>query len=372
MYLGYNNLILILWIDFMHIIGIDLFAGAGGLSLGAEMAGIDVRYAIEIEINSANTYKNNHIHTKVICDDIRRIDANNFVVNDDKLCVLFGGPPCQGFSTANQKTRNKDNPQNWLFREFIRFVELLSPDWLVLENVKGIIGTKNGFFAKMIEDEFSRLGYKNTRLILSAYDYGVPQLRSRVFFVGSKRGYIIEAPEKNYEYTDVGQAIGDLPKLKNGADIDCLEYGKGIPSLYAQRLRCNLSSCRGHLVTKNADYVIDRYKCIPQGGNWQDIPIDMMKNYKDRTRCHTDIYRRLKSDAPAVTVGNYRKSMLIHPWENRGLSVREAARLQSFPDYYNFYGSIGYQQQQVGNAVPPYLAKAVFSKIIETERIYFY
>ena len=131
-------------------------------------------------------------------------------------------------------------------------------------------------------------------------------------------------------------------------------------------LRNNLDKCSGHLVSKNKDYIIRRYKFIPQGGNWKDIPDYLMTNYTDKTRCHTGIYKRLLADKPSVTVGNYRKSMLIHPWEDRGLSVREAARLQSFPDSYIFCGSLGFQQQQVGNAVPPLLAKVVFQAIINT------
>lgn len=120
-----------------------------------------------------------------------------------------------------------------------------------------------------------------------------------------------------------------------------------------------------NLVTKSSPEIIKRYRYVPQGGNWQNIPENLMNNYKDTTRCHTGIYHRLKEDEPSVVLGNFRKNMLIHPQQDRGLSVREAARLQSFPDWYEFVGSIGFQQQQVGNAVPPLLAKAVFTAIKE-------
>jgi DNA (cytosine-5)-methyltransferase 1 len=129
-------------------------------------------------------------------------------------------------------------------------------------------------------------------------------------------------------------------------------------------MRGKLKLCSGHIVTQNKDYIIDRYKYIKQGENWKSIPDDLMDNYTNSSRCHSGIYHRLCDNEPSVVIGNYRKNMLIHPWENRGLSVREAARLQSFPDWYQFCGGIGYQQQQVGNAVPPLLAKEVFKSIL--------
>jgi DNA (cytosine-5)-methyltransferase 1 len=131
-------------------------------------------------------------------------------------------------------------------------------------------------------------------------------------------------------------------------------------------MRDGLAVSRNHLVTRNADFILERYRFVPPGGNWEDIPIRLMKNYADRDRCHTGIYHRLRLDEPSKVIGNYRKNMVIHPSQNRGLSVREAARLQSFPDSFVFKGSIGFQQEQVGNAVPPLLAKAVFDAIVRS------
>ncbi len=352
-------------------IGIDLFAGAGGLSLGAEMAGIDVKIAVESDVFAAKTYKVNHPTTLVLNKDIKTIDNDlkeNLLDCSNNNLILFGGPPCQGFSTSNQKTRNKQNPQNWLFEEFIRVASELRPQWLVLENVKGIRETEKGFFEKRITQKLIELGYTCTSMILCASDYGVPQKRSRFFLIGSLQGREVGIPSPMFSVITVREAIEDLPSLVNGANENILPYKIEAKSDYARRLRNGLDSCTGHLVTKNTDIVIKRYSFIPQGGNWQDIPDDLMTNYKDRTRCHTAIYHRLSENNVSVTVGNYRKSMLIHPWENRGLSVREAARLQSFPDWYKFSGSIGFQQQQVGNAVPPLLAKVVFQAIIDSER----
>lgn len=154
-------------------------------------------------------------------------------------------------------------------------------------------------------------------------------------------------------------AIGDLPSLDNGADFPALPYPRPARSYYAAALRGTAMESTGHLVTNNAEYVVKRYAHVPQGGNWQDIPDTLMYTYANKERCHTGIYHRLVWDAPSKVIGNFRKNMLIHPSQDRGLSVREAARLQSFSDSFTFHGSIGKQQQQVGNAVPPLMAQAI-------------
>lgn len=350
------------------MIGIDLFAGAGGLSLGAEMAGIDVKYAVENDQYAAKAYEINHKTTVLYNTDIRKVSALDFSV-DNECLILFGGPPCQGFSTSNQKTRNKDNPQNWLFKEFVRLAREIKPKWILLENVKGIAETEHGFFEHKIKSEFEKLGYLCSIIRPCAVDYGVPQRRTRFFLIGSKEKRVPILTISGVERVSVKDALEDLPSLKNGASENILPYKCMAKSSYARLLRGKEKACSGHLVSRNSDLVIKRYAHIPPGGNWADIPDELMGNYTDKTRCHTGVYKRLKEDEPALTVGNYRKSMIIHPWEDRGLSVREAARLQSFPDSYTFYGSIGFQQQQVGNAVPPLLAKAVFEAIIEADSI---
>lgn len=349
-------------------IGIDLFAGAGGLALGAEIAGIDVKLAVEVNPWAAETYRCNHPNTKVFNNDIRNIGNGDLSIPKDKVSVLFGGPPCQGFSTSNQKTRNKDNQSNWLFKEFIRIASICKPDWILFENVKGMLETEKGLFTHTIIADIESIGYVCSWGVLCAYDFGIPQTRSRFFLIASRRGkqIDIQKPTTSLNVT-VEDALSDLPSLENGASFNVLPYPRYATSDYAKMLRGQLTECTGHLVTRNSALVIQRYTHIPQGGNWEDIPESLMANYSDRTRCHTGIYKRLDKDKPAITVGNYRKAMLIHPWENRGLSVREAARLQSFPDWYEFKGTIGFQQQQVGNAVPPLLAKAVFEYIIKSE-----
>jgi len=347
---------------------IDLFAGAGGLSLGAQLAGVEVTHAIENNGAAADTYRRNHAATKVVAEDICGIDAPT--KKRGSHSILFGGPPCQGFSTSNQRTRSAANPKNWLFQEFFRFAGAIKPEWIVLENVKGLRDTAQGQFEALILGEFQKLGYCAEVWTLSAADYGVPQSRYRLFFIGRRKGAIPPPPPTSRQpVVTVRDAIADLPELNVGADIDTLAYTSrpSRASMYARTMRGMAKSCTGHLVTKNNKLVQKRYPHIPPDGNWQDIPKRLMKNYTnlvDSRSRHTGIYRRLVWDKPSVVIANYRKNMLVHPEQNRGLSVREACRLQSFPDSYRFSGSIGLQQQQVSNAVPPLLAKAVFSQII--------
>jgi DNA (cytosine-5)-methyltransferase 1 len=352
-------------IDMM--IGIDLFSGSGGLSLGAAQAGIDIRLAVESDYHAAATYSHNHPKTNIFISNIENLIEIE-VDQKDSRTILFGGPPCQGFSTSNRRTRKLKNPINWLFTEFLRVARMWKPDWIVLENVTGIRDTERGIFLEQILTGLAREGYTISWFVLNALDYGVPQRRSRLFIIGSLDGISLTKPDQVvFENVTVREAILDLPDLINGASMNVMPYKCEAKSLFAKAMRQDRTQSSNHLVTRNAPKIIERYGYIPQGGNWQNIPCELMRNYSDLNKCHTGIYYRLREDAPAVVIGNYRKNMLIHPTQDRGLSVREAARLQSFPDWYEFKGSIGFQQQQVGNAVPPLMASAVFRKILSYE-----
>lgn len=345
--------------------GIDLFSGAGGLSLGAVNAGIDVKYAIEKDQFAAETYKVNHPQTIVINKDISLVSENELYLSTHPL-ILFGGPPCQGFSTSNRRTRNGENPKNWLYKEFVRFILFLAPEIIVFENVGGLVNIESGRFVKYIIQDFENLGYEVTVNLLNSADFGVPQYRKRLFIIGSKQGHRISIKiPTNPKLVTVKEAIYDLPILENGASIDLLPYSAGSASEYAYYLRGDLAQISGNLVTRSSDLIIERYKYINQGENWRAIPRELMHNYKDRTRCHTGIYYRLREDEPSKVIGNFRKNMLIHPTQNRGLSIREAARIQSFPDQFQFIGNLGLKQQQIGDAVPPLLAERVFNAILE-------
>ena len=247
--------------------------------------------------------------------------------------------------TPNQieKLGSINNPKNWLFQEFIRTTKLLRPDWIVIENVPGLKGMDNGYFLEKICNDLNDIGYTPNFKILNAADFGVPQKRDRIFIVASRDGIAFEFPKGDFinNHVTVADALFDLPDLKNGTKEPVLQYKCKPLSDYAKLMRGRLRTSTQNFVSKNSDLIIERYEHVNQGGNWKDIPKELMKNYSDHTRCHHGIYRRLKEDEPAFVIANYRKSMLIHPTENRGLSVREAARLQSFPDNYKFFGSLG-------------------------------
>ena len=354
------------------MVAIDLFAGAGGMSTGAKLAGIDVRLAGEQDQYAANTVHLNHPSTRSIADDIRRIDraAINSVRRDPSPTINFGGPPCQSFSFSNTRTSTARNEQNWLFHNFLRIVRIWEPDYVVFENVQGILTTAKGLFLEQILEQFHRQRYELSYGLLNGRDFGVPQDRTRFFLIAARNGQAITLQRPDHsKVVTVSDAIKDLPRLRTRATLDRTPYSATPPSKYAIDLRTIQGGCSCHYVTKNSTAIVKQNKHILPRGNWENIPSNMMENYADRTRCHTGIYKRHASTRPSVVIANYRMNMLIHPSQDRGLSVREASRIQSFSDSYRFSGSIGFQQQQVGNAVPPLLSAAVFAQIQRVIRL---
>ncbi len=286
-------------------------------------------------------------------------------VAEGEITIVIGGPPCQGFSESNRRTRTLDNPTNHLYLDFLRFVECIKPQWVVLENVAGLLTMARGVVLRRMLTGLAGAGYHAEWRLLDSANHGVPQFRRRLFVIANRIGVPIPdetdlvAPTLRQPIT-VREAIGDLPVLSNGASIDLLEYPDVAMSDYQRRMRQGAGRyVSGNLVTRNGAHIRKRYLYIPEGGNWQDIPPSLLGNYTDRTRCHTGIYHRLYWDRPAKVIGNFRKNMLVHPNQDRGLSIREAARLQGFRDTYRFVGTIGPRQQQVADAVPPVLAEAV-------------
>jgi DNA (cytosine-5)-methyltransferase 1 len=221
------------------MIGIDLFAGAGGMSLGASMAGIAVEFAVEMDERAAKTYARNHPSTTLHIADIRTVTKKTlrpWIGRGDEL-VVFGGPPCQGFSWSNAKTRNTSNSANWLFIEFVRIVTIVKPSWVVFENVQGIVDTAEGLFVQQLKGDLRKHGYTIKDQRLNACHYGVPQDRTRFFLVASRDGREFAFPAATAELLTVDDAIRDLPQLPNGNANCWSKYGRARPSNYARRLR---------------------------------------------------------------------------------------------------------------------------------------
>jgi DNA (cytosine-5)-methyltransferase 1 len=363
---------------------IDLFAGAGGLSLGIRASGCCVAAAVDHDKNAALTYEKNHPDTVFFREDIRAVSPSEVTEACNGLgssvFLLAGGPPCEGFSESNKRSRTLANPKNSLFRQVLRFAEELMPLWFLLENVPGLLTLAKGAVLDELRESAKGIGYETFCQVLNAADYGVPQHRRRLFVVGTRLPIDFHFPISTHgsdgaPYITVREALQDLPRLSNGASEDLRAYScewRDAPE-YAKTMRRRTRRrkyVQGNLVTRNSEVVLRRYEHIAPGENWEAIPEELLGNYKDSSRCHTGIYYRLVPDEPAKVIGNFRKNMLIHYGSDRGVSVREAARLQSFPDDYEFLGSIGFRQQQVANAVPPMLAQKVVGEIVAQSRSY--
>lgn len=353
-------------------IGIDLFCGAGGLSEGLQVAGFGVAAAVDFNHAAALTYQANHKNTKFIESDVAQLEVKDFLKQTELSCsdidLIAGGPPCQGFSMANGRTRTKDNPKNQLVHHFVRFVREIQPPIFLMENVLGFTWIDKGNFLRQLKEYFVAMGYAIKVVTLNAADFGVPQRRIRVFLIGSKNGGEFKEPRKTHgpetskPYVTVREAIiGDLPSIEEAPGFEICDYASKPKSEYQEKIRSKAKKVHNHIITRNSEEVRKRKSFVPRGGNWKDLPPEQCQ-IKVVLSC---VYKRLDPNKPSVTVSNYRKSMIIHPFEHRGLSVREAARIQSFRDNYKFLSPLSFMQQQVGDAVPPLLAKRVGNRLLE-------
>lgn len=358
------------------------------MSQGFLDAGFDMILATDFDKNAALTYQINHPGTPFLVADAKdstqlsgEIILKEVGLKKGQIDVVVGGPPCRGFSMGNRHNGGLNNPHNALVKIFAQMVLDLEPHWFVMENVTGLYYMDHG---KVRQGLIDLLGgqYLIKSNILNAAEYGVPQIRQRVIFVGNRDNVNFEYPESSFAsketarkqnkktFVTVWQAIGDLPKLgpKTGAGESA--YQAEPKTEYQKLMRGNAAQLFNHLITKSSDAVIRRYQHIGQGENWSSLSDEMLVEWRKtpidqvKKSSHSNLYLRLNPNEPSVTVGNFRKSMFIHPYEDRGLSLREAARLQSFPDWYRFMGGISSGQQQIGNATPPLLAKAVAEQIL--------
>lgn len=341
---------------------LDLFCGCGGLSEGFRLAGFNIVGGVDFNEPAIRTYQKNFGNAKGLCCDLLNMDKKRIIEEFGDLKdidVVIGGPPCQGFSAANRYKKEGEDPRNKLFFEFVKFVDLAKPKAVVIENVRGIITSNNGYAKDRIYEIFEERGYTVNHMILDASDYGVPQKRLRNFFVmikGNTR-FDFEAIPKISKVVTVEEAIGELYDHETSTN-EPFELRMEPKTAYQKYLRAKDSMVPNHEVRYPAEKVQKRIAFVPQGGNWADVPEDMWPT--DRKNRHSSAYKRLEVDKPSCTIdtGN-NHSNYFHPLYNRIPTVREAARLQSFNDEFVFEGNRSEQYRQVGNAVPPVLACAI-------------
>ncbi|MCD1620932.1 DNA cytosine methyltransferase [Salipiger manganoxidans] len=357
---------------------VDLFCGAGGLTAGLEMAGFRVLAGNDYFDAAGKTFENSHAEATFLPGPIQDLSAKRLRaatgLKKGELDVLAGGPPCQAYSVYNHQ-RGMHDERSQLFREYLRVVKEMHPKFVVMENVTGIFSAGGGEALKAIKDEFAKLGYKVQEQVLRAEEYGVPQERRRVVIIGNRVGAPIIHPEPTHgpglkPYVTIKDAIGDLPALKNGEDRGTLEYASEPQGEFQILLRGNRTTVENHAAPRLGQVNMDRLEHIPPGGSWRDIPFELLPAGMKRAKRsdHTKRYGRMTWDGLSCTVltkCDIHWGAYIHPEQDRAISVREAARLQSFPDSFTFSGSKTEQYVQVGNAVPPLLGKAIGHALIE-------
>lgn len=361
---------------------IDLFCGAGGLSEGFRQAGFRVLAGNDADKFAGVTYAATHRDAVFLPGTIQALSAIDFLrvakLRKGELDCLIGGPPCQAFSVYNHQRGLHDDRSN-LFREYLRIVEGLQPKWVVLENVTGITSAGGGRAMQEIVEGLNRLGYNVETKILRAEQYGVPQERRRIFFVGNRLGIPVLWPEATHgpclkPFVTVWEAIGDLPILFNGeAPAGAQAHRSNPVSDFQRYVRGQNRTVENHAAPRLAKVNLERMKHIPEGGSWRDLPNCLLPaGMKLARRCdHTKRYGRLRKDGLASTIltkCDLHWGAYIHPEQDRVLTVREAARLQAFPDWFVFSGPKTEQYVQVGNAVPPLLGRRIAESVIMAQR----
>jgi len=377
---------------------IDLFAGAGGITEGFRQAGFECLYANDFNQSAVETFNRNHSGNVAVCGPIESQDPvgvrQSLGLRKGELDCLVGGPPCQGFSIY-APDRILEDPRNSMFRHYLRFVDEFAPRTLLIENVPGMLSLGGGRVVETILAELANRGYKTTCRILLAAHYGVPQTRFRLIFLASLSSPVLHPDPTHFHEARANftggatltsrlgpldslllkpavtlrDAIGDLPSIPAGGGDEAAPYGgKTRLSPYAAELRAGADQLYNHTCNKLSAINLERLSHIPQGGAWTDIPFPLLPAgmKKARRSDHTKRYGRLSWDSLACTMltkCDPHWGAVFHPDQARAFSVREAARIQSFPDRYRFLGSKGSQYEQVGNAVPVLLAKALAETI---------
>ena len=347
---------------------IDLFAGCGGFSCGFKQAGFDIVSAVEFDKTIADSYIANHRGTNMIIDDIKNVDDTRTFKKGDSE-VIIGGPPCQGFSMAGARIRNGfiDDPRNYLFKHYYNIVKIINPKIFIIENVKGILNSNHGKTFKEIKaifedpNNFEGAPYKIQYKVLKAKQFGIPQNRERAVIIGSKFNFNLDKEiEKTkseikkqdphfFDNVTIWDAISNLPSPSRDGEVVILKNN----TKYQQELNQNCKITKNHYKTNHSKKAIERMKKIKIDENYTSLDEKI-------NSVHSGSYGRLNPNgiAPTITTRFDTPSggKFIHPFENRTLTPREAARIQSFPDNFYFIGSKSSVCKQIGNAVPPKLA----------------
>ncbi len=343
---------------------LDLFSGAGGLSRGFLDAGYDVVLGVDFDEMALKTFKANHGTSEIMQLDLfnhENIDEIEKYLNKKniKIDVLVGGPPCQGFSLAGP--RNFNDERNTLYSAMVKVAKKIKPKAVVLENVPGLLQLNDGLGAKRIIEDFTSIGYKVNAKILFAPDYGVPQIRKRVFFVALKdtetRFSFPESICDSNNYITCEEAISDLPAIDGILGTDIQEYTIDAQSKYQETMRKNSKYIYNHIGTIHDKKTLKFIAMVPEGKNYRSLPEKYNGIYK-----YHEALTRYHSKKPSLTINTGHRSH-FHYKHNRIPTVRESARLQSFPDDFIFFGNKTQQYRQVGNAVPPLLGLHVAEEL---------
>lgn len=343
---------------------IDLFSGCGGFSYGFQQAGFHVALGVDNTGIALQTFEKNHKDSKALLLDLHEDSSIDKIVDELKgkeVDVIIAGPPCQGFSLTG--TRNENDERNSLFYSVFKLAERINPQAIIIENVPGLLNLYGGKAKKEIIRLCEEMGYSCNPKLLYAPDYGVPQIRKRVFFVAIKKELgNFEFPEAiltEKEYIGCEDAIGDLPDLLNNLGSEEASYDKEPFSDYQVMMRNGNKFLRNHLGTVHSDHVVSVIAQVPEGGNHKDLPPGVGDSRK-----FNEAWTRYHSKKPSKTIDTGHRNHFHYKW-NRVPSVRENARLQSFPDNFVFLGNKTEQYRQVGNAVPPLLGKVLAEKLLE-------